>query len=186
MPFRVSCLARRGARRSIGPLLQKRFFRDESGGSAVEFAMIAAPFLAILFAILETGLVFFAGQSMESAVEQASRMIRTGQAAAFTQAGFKNIVCANILATFDCANGLKLDVRTYNDFASVDLSRPPVKNGKLQVNEQFNPGTGGDIVVVRAFYEWPTVINFFSFNLADLPGNKRLLSSTVAFRNEPF
>ncbi len=168
--------------RTIG----RRFRRDEHGSTAIEFAMIAAPFLAMLFAILETAMIFFAGQSMESGVERAARMIRTGQAAAFTEAGFKIEVCKNMPVMFDCTGGMILDVRTYDAFGSVDLARPVDDDGNLNVNPQFDPGQGGDIVVVRAFYEWPTIVNFLGFSLADLPSGNRLLSSTSAFRNEPF
>ena len=185
----LRCLRNRAKwmpRPALAKTIGRRFRRDERGSTAVEFAMIAAPFFAIFFAILETGLVFFAGQSMESGVERAARLIRTGQAAGFTEAGFKSEVCKRIPVVFDCAGGMILDVRTYDAFDKVDLSRPTDGDGNLAVNAQFNPGSGGDIVVVRAFYEWPTIVNFFSFNLADLPSGKRLLSSTSAFRNEPF
>ena len=46
----------------------RRFARRQDGAAAVEFAFIAAPFLALLFAILETSLVFFAGQTLEAAL----------------------------------------------------------------------------------------------------------------------
>ena len=41
-----------------------RFARHQDGTAAVEFALVAVPFLALLFAILETALVFFTGQTM--------------------------------------------------------------------------------------------------------------------------
>jgi Flp pilus assembly protein TadG len=57
-----------------------RFARHQDGAAAVEFALIAVSFLALLFAILETALVFFAGQTLESAASDAGRLIMTGQA----------------------------------------------------------------------------------------------------------
>ena len=44
-----------------------RFARRQDGGAAVEFGLVAAPFLALLFAIMETAIVFFAGQALETA-----------------------------------------------------------------------------------------------------------------------
>jgi hypothetical protein len=41
-------------------------------------------------------------------------------------------------------------------------------------------------VVVRLMYQWPVYVSLLGLNLADLNGGKRLLISTVAFRNEPF
>ena len=46
----------------------RRFTRKEDGATAIEFGMVAAPFFALLFAILETVFVFYAGQTLENAV----------------------------------------------------------------------------------------------------------------------
>ena len=53
--------------------------------------MVAAPFLALMFAIMETAIVFFAGQALETAVADCARLIMTGQAQTqgFNQAQFK-------------------------------------------------------------------------------------------------
>src|SRR5690606_2566182 len=59
--------------------------RDERGVTAVEFGLLALPFFTIIAAILQTSLVFLADQVLESAVHDAARAIRTGQA---QEAGF--------------------------------------------------------------------------------------------------
>ena len=59
-------------------------------------------------------------------------------------------------------------------------------NGNLSNALQYVPGNGGDIVVVRAFYEWPIYVRLLGNDLANMPGGKRLLAATAAFRNEPF
>ena len=53
---------------------------DRRGAAAVEFALVAPPFLALLFAILELALVFFASQALETVTQDSSRLIMTGQA----------------------------------------------------------------------------------------------------------
>jgi Flp pilus assembly protein TadG len=103
----ASCV--RGLRRSrIG----RRFARDEGGSSAVEFSLIAAPFLALMFAIIETAMVFFAGQTLEAAAADSARLIMTGQAQSkgFSASDFKTAVCNRIYGLFDCANGVYVDV----------------------------------------------------------------------------
>ena len=65
-----------------------RIGRNTDGFTAVEFAMVIGPFLALLFAIMEVALVYFATFSLENATEQASRLIRTGQAQGFSAADF--------------------------------------------------------------------------------------------------
>src|SRR5215831_11305299 len=76
----------------------RRLAERNDGATAVDFALVAAPFLALLFAIMETGLVFFAGQTLETTAADASRLIMTGQAQNqnFDQNAFKTAVCARI------------------------------------------------------------------------------------------
>ena len=44
----------------------RRFRRNRRGSAAVEFALVAPLFFALLFAIIETAIVFFAGQVLET------------------------------------------------------------------------------------------------------------------------
>src|SRR5690606_26334632 len=83
--------------------LLRAFRRDQSGATAVEFALVAIPFFALMFAILQTALVFFAGQAMETAVANAARLIRTGQAQqqGLTAEEFKEQICTQIFTIFD-------------------------------------------------------------------------------------
>jgi len=166
----------------------RRFAHGEDGVAAVEFAMVAAPFLALMFAIMETALVFFASQTLETAVADSARLIMTGQAQSqsFSQAQFKSAVCAKVGGLFDCAGGLQIDVKTYTSFGSVDNSPPLDANGNLKTNFGYQPGGPGDIVVVRLMYQWPVYASLLGFNLGDMAGNKRLVMATAAFRNEPY
>ncbi|MGH8513523.1 MAG: TadE/TadG family type IV pilus assembly protein, partial [Gammaproteobacteria bacterium] len=46
-------------RQEVGAV--RRLVRQQDGSAAVEFGLVAAPFLALVFAIMETAVVFFAG-----------------------------------------------------------------------------------------------------------------------------
>src|SRR5688572_33332356 len=158
--------------------------RKQDGSAAVEFGMVAMPFLALIFAIMETALVFFAGQALETAVQDSARLIMTGQAQSqgFSQSAFKNAVCQKIYGLFDCQAGVHIDVKTYPSFSSVNLAPPLDAGGNFQNNFSYQPGGPGDIVVVRLFYQWPVFVAL----LQNMTGNKRLLVATSAFRNEPY
>jgi Flp pilus assembly protein TadG len=174
------------ADRPDGPLLH-RFRRSKDGATIVEFGFVAFPFFALLMAILETGLMFFAGQTLETSVGNAARMIRTGQAQAqgFDEDRFRQEVCALAGLVMDCEGKLKLDVKVFPDFESIDLTPGIGDDG--EVDDQgfgYEPGHGNDIVVVRAFYNWPIFTNLMAS--LDSGGGSHLLSATVAFRNEPF
>jgi Flp pilus assembly protein TadG len=177
-----------GARRVFRVRTVRRLTRREDGAAAVEFGLVAAPFLALLFAIIETALVFFAGQTLETATADASRLILTGQAQTqgFSETQFKQAVCARVFGLFDCNAGVKLDVRTAASFASTNMSKPLDANGNLQGGMMYAPGNPGDIVVVRVMYEWPVYVSLLGLNLSDMSGGKRLLMATAAFRNEPY
>lgn len=177
--------ASRGLRRLV-----IRFGRKDDGAAAVEFALVAIPFFAIMFAIIELAFVFWAGQVLETAVNNASRLIMTGQAQKqnFDKAKFKEELCSRVLGLFNCNAGMIIDVRTSGAFASANLGKPTYK-GNGQVDDtgfQYQTGGPGDIVVVRVMYEWPLIMRTFGLDLADTPSGKRLLMSTVAFRNEPY
>lgn len=175
-------------RRLLPERIARRFVRQQDGAAAVEFALVAAPFLALTFAILETAFVFFAGQTLEAAAADSARLIMTGQAQnnSFSQADFKNAVCSRIYGLFDCANGVYVDVKTYTSFSAIN-STSPVTNGTLDSSKlSYQPGDVGNIVVVSLYYQWPIYVSMFSSNLSNLGGNNRLLAATSVFRVEPY
>ena len=94
----------------------RRFARRKDGAAAVEFAIVAFPFFALMFAIIETALVFLAQQTLETVTTNAARLILTGQAQAqgLTQTTFKNAVCAQVVALFNCASGININVQTFS------------------------------------------------------------------------
>ena len=167
--------------------LLRRFRRNRRGSAAVEFALVAPVFFALLFAIIETAMVFFAGQVLETITQNSARMIMTGQAqtAAYTQAEFKTYVCGQIPALFNCAN-VYVDVQSYPSFSNVTINNQIDGSGNFVNNMQYNPGGPGDIVVVRLFYQWQLFVTGLGYNISNLSGNKRLLTATAAFQNEPY
>ena len=167
----------------------RRFRRNRRGSAAVEFALVAPVFFALLFAIIETAIVFFAGQVLETVTQDSARMIMTGQAqnAAYTQAQFKNYVCGRITVLFDCVNGISVDVQSYgNQFASVTITPPIDSSGNCVPPNNYNPGGAGNIVVVRLFYQWPLFVTGLGYNIANCNNHMRLLTATAAFQNEPY
>ena len=93
----------------------RRFRRNRRGTAAVEFALVAPIFFAVLFAIIELALTFFASQILETVTQDSARLIMTGQAqnAAYSPQQFKTEVCKKLVQMFDCANGITFDVRSY-------------------------------------------------------------------------
>jgi Flp pilus assembly protein TadG len=170
------------------PKFLSRFVRHQGGVAAIEFALVVVPFIAMLFAIIETAIVFFASQVLETAVAESARLILTGQAqnGGFNQTTFKTEVCKRISGLFNCSGGIYVDVRTFADFSAVSMTSPIDGSGNLVNNFVYQPGTAGQIVVVRLLYQWPIYMQIWNPLLVNMSGNKRLLVATAAFRNEPF
>ena len=183
--YRESAAAR--MKRWFGIRTIRRLARQEDGTAAVEFGIVALPFLALVFAIIETALVFFASQVLETAAADSARLIMTGQAQmqGLTKTTFKDKVCSRIFGLFDCQSGVHVDVQTFGSFGAVDLQKPIDEDGKLDTSGfKFAPGGPEDIVVVRLVYQWPTFVSLLG--LSNMAGNHRLMMATAAFRNEPY
>ena len=152
--------------------------------------MVAAPFLALMFAIMETALVFFAEPDAGNRGRGfgAPHHDRPGADAEFQRgASSRRQVCSKICGLFDCAGGLQIDVKTYSSFG-VDQHCEAARRERQPADRSFGyqPGGPGEIVVVRLMYQWPVYVSLLGFNLADMAGSKRLLMATAAFRNEPY
>src|SRR6476469_4719836 len=82
--------------------------RDRRGSVSVEFALLAVPFLGLVYGIFETSMVHMTGQVMQTAVSDASRLIMTGQAQSkgMTSTQFKAEICRKVTALFNCARDL--------------------------------------------------------------------------------
>jgi Flp pilus assembly protein TadG len=173
-------------RRLLPTRAARRFARHQDGAAAVEFALVAVPFLALLFAILETAIVFFAGQTLEAAVTDAGRLIMTGQAQGFSQSDFKTQVCNRLAGgLFDC-NSVYVNVQTYSSYGAINTASP-ISNGQFDNTQMaYNAGAQGSIVVVTLYYEWPIYVSLLGSNLSNLNGGSRLLVATSVFRNEPY
>lgn len=181
--------------------------RDEDGAVAVEFAILAIPFFTLIFAILETSLTFFAQQILESALQDATRYIRTGQsqtvAPAWDTKAFRKAICDGTFGMFECSSNpdtsrLIVSVKPVTTFgaAATEISKPIDDKCTLtstnpadcdwQLAEAFDDGKGSDVIIAQAFYKWPTIVNLPWFSLANQAGNNRLLSAVRVFKNEPF
>jgi Flp pilus assembly pilin Flp len=175
----------------------RRFRHNCLGATALEFAMLAGPLLALVFGILAVGLVFVGNMTLENAVDQGARVIRTGEAQSqgFDAAKFQSEVCKYLTAPLSCG-GLKLDVKKCSSFGACQATNPLDSNGNLKSGFSYDPGIGGDVIIVRAFYEWDLmgklpVIRLLGNRSIDtrfsnMGNGDRLLIATAVFRNEPF
>ncbi len=169
----------------------RRFKKSDDGTAAIEFAVLAIPFLIICFGILETSFSYFAHRTLDASVNTIARKIRLGiiNNSSYTgdpTAAFKNELCGlSTMMLFDCGK-LVVDVKTIQNF------EPPKnpeydENGNLKVeNFSFQPGGGGTINIVSVYYDWPDIVNWSAFGFDKGQGKKHLMRSVTAFMNESF
>jgi Flp pilus assembly pilin Flp len=178
-----------GARRLLSLTPFRRFVRSQDGVAAVEFGMVAAPFLALLFAIAETSLIFFAGQTLETAAADSGRMLMTGEAAAFSADDFKGQVCGRLYGMFgnttSCKSNLSVEVFNFGKSFS-PKPPPPTLDGNGKLPDSYALPKASCVMMVRVMYQWPVYVSLDGLNLSNIAPGKRLLMATSVFRTEPY
>lgn len=173
-----------------------RLFVDRDGTAAIEFAIVAPVFLALMFSLFEVGWFFYTNSIVDASVSDAARLVETGQIQKSTgtdaekkQAIF-NAVC-NVLQHFgDCTTRLTVEVQTYASFAALAADTgaatcadaPPADVSAIP----FDPGGELSIVRVRVCYIYSTTNPAIGVNVAEPGTNKRRLIASSIFRSEPY
>lgn len=171
--------------------------RSTSGATAVEFALVAGPFFYVLGCICETGLMLFTEYVLQNSVQEASRMVRTGQVTAgdgtllMTADDFKDKICEQVSIIVDCDGKVSVYVNSAGDFSDLTTAIPdPIDVGKKPDGTPyvvvFTPGGELEAATVIATYDWNFAFPFMEFlgNITD--GSERRLYGLAIFRNEPF
>ena len=167
-----------------------RFFRkDERGVVAIEFAMIAPPFLASIAFTLILGSIFLTATSLEDGVREAARKIRVG--AVFTEDMSKSdvidLICDTVIdIPGNCRAALILDVDSANEISLLPIETPSRLKGEPEPTKTlFKPGKGKDYVLVRAYLPYGFLGGIFQL-LDGSDSGHYVMSSTTIFRSEPF
>ncbi|MEO1650263.1 MAG: TadE/TadG family type IV pilus assembly protein [Pseudomonadota bacterium] len=167
-----------------------RFRRNEDGTTAIELAMVAAPFLGLIFAIMAVGLYFFVIFSFENAVERAARMIRTGQAQTqgMTTAQFKQEVCDRAPHFVDCDGKVRVSVNVHNQFSGSEPAECTDDGGALipEPAEAPVPGAAGEIVLVTVCYEWALAGSMPFIKVGQMDNGSAMVRASTTFRTEPY
>lgn len=173
----------------------------EDGATAVEFALVAFPFLGMLAVILQTSLLVWAGRNLDDALQRAGRTIYTGQFqkantgqtdTSALLAAMKNTMCgassSRVATVFDC-NALKLNVALSSSFANGSVPTPvDGKTGDWAkgFGTNYSCAQPGAIVVVTAAVKYRVVFSFLYAGIPSFSDGSRLLQSTAVFRTEPY
>jgi Flp pilus assembly protein TadG len=188
----------------------RRFRNNRDGAAAIEFALLAIPFLMLTFATIETFIAFTGEQLMANAVDTMARKIRTGEitfglgkATDVTEVEFRQQFCEEISILSMCSDTeaatpakLYLDVRQFASFADMPRGVPKVSSADysdLDTSEfAFSPGGPDTSNMVRAYYRWQVITDLVRPYITNIrPGGTVLptdflIVSTAAFQNEEY
>lgn len=178
-----------------------RLVHTEDGATAVEFALVALPFLSLLAVILQTTLMVWATRNLDDALQRAGRTIYTGQFqtantgqtdASTLLANIKTAMCgtstSRVATVFDC-NTLKLNVALSNSFSNGTVPTPlDTKTGDWAngFGKNYACAQPGVIVVFTAAVKYRVAFGFLYAGLPGFSDGARLLQSTAVFRTEPY
>lgn len=164
----------------------KGALRSVSGGTLIEFAFVAPFVVLVLTATAEVAVTLFVDATISGAAEGAARDIRTGRVQENENPldAFQTRLCDSLFGLADCAR-VVFDVRTFDDFSSVDMSIQLDEEGNL-TGAQFSPGNSGQITIVRVSYRWQFLTPVMGELLSSDGSGGLLLLSTMAFQNEPY
>lgn len=186
----------------------RKFLRNEDGTTAIEFAILGVPFLALLFGIVELAVIFFISSTTQHALESSAREIRTGELLGDGEGEteFKAKICTAMSGVGDCDN-LRLDVVSTNTGKFSDLvlpasPTPAVCTGSaaeilaceeaaaaappVMPADNFSCTDGGEVVMIRVQYVHTLAIPSTLTKLSNSTGNTHVITHTTAFKNEPF
>jgi Flp pilus assembly protein TadG len=185
--------------RTTLPALMRRWRRDVSGATSIEFAIVATPFVLLLFGILSVCLYYFADFSTENATMQAARAMRTGQLqqsqGAYTGAVttddrkkiFKKAFCDRVPIFPDCNTKVIVIVQSNAGFGGITQPNC-TSNGTIisDASAAFNTGAASSVILVTVCYPWDFGGKLPMFNLGNLQGGALLMQASAAFRTEPY
>jgi Flp pilus assembly protein TadG len=179
--------------------LAQRWRRDEGGATAVEFAIVALPFMLLLFGIMTVCLYFFTNFSLENAAWQAARAVRTGQMqqSQGTYAGtvtledrktaFRAALCAKAPTFLSCASKVVVIVQSNAGFGGI-VKPACASNGTLinQTAAGFDTGAASSVVLITVCYPWSFANKLPFLKFGNLNDGSMLMQASVAFRTEPY
>jgi Flp pilus assembly protein TadG len=158
------------------------FRRDERGATAIEFAFVVPVLILTLLSLIEVGMLGMMVTSVDAAVVDAARRIRTGRDdAATTAQAFEDQVCAKVGGSLsECRERMVISVKKFSRFSDATAVASAAPDGT------FDKGGPGDIVVVKVNYRWPLLTPYPGQGVDRSGPTEVIIPARQAFKNEPF
>jgi hypothetical protein len=166
---------------------RKRNRRGRQQGSAtIEFAMVLFPFLIMSLSIIEAGLFYFRATLIESAVYDAGRFIRTGEAATMSDAAaaYRVRLCDRIVMV-NC-DDIIIEVLSYPSFSAAASDPPRFDEEGDMESRGFSTGAAKSVMVARASLRYSFVTPMVGTLFTGHIDHSFTLTTVAIFQNEPY
>ena len=133
----------------------RRFQRTRMASVSIEFGFVAVPFFFLTFGLAEIAMLGLAQSSLNFAVAEVGREVRTGEAQlqGMTASQFSQAICVklNRFLVMSCEDTLYVDVDRFDSFVDVSAQQvTPINNGDIDAtNFGYNPGG-----TTRSFFQY--------------------------------
>lgn len=167
--------------------LFKAWLGQKDGSTAIEFSMLAIPYVMLTVAIIELSISFASATLLEAATNSAARMIRTGelqQSSEDPETMFRDQICDYATVLINC-NDVIIEVQTMASFSDFGSLAPQFDENGSMVSRGFSAGGSSDRVLIRVSYTYNMMTPFIGQLLAGQDGSL-LFMSTIVLQTEPY
>lgn len=178
---------------------------NEDGAVAIEFALVAIPFFALLFGIIELAITFFLTSALQGAAFDAARNVKTNDVTYADGAEFAQAVCeglnpgASTAKLETCVSRMEVQVIPMTDFREQDIfgggddnsddADADADDGDEEEEEPhvLVQTNGGETVYIKVNYKYPLILPGKITRLSTRSDeNVRDIRTITVHRNEPF
>jgi Flp pilus assembly pilin Flp len=176
-----------------------RFLADDEGVTAIEFAFLGPLFGIGLLVTFETSIMLFTEYVIQTSVQEAARLVRTGQAQdrEYTAQEFKDAVCYIAKYAMNCDANLTVYMKKATSFTALEAATPSyltITGGAFGLAPDGTPkkppyecGGPSEAIALIATYDWRIATPWVMDNFANVSDSRtRRLVGFAMFRNEPF
>jgi len=169
----------------------RNLLHKKDGTTAIEFSLLAIPYMMLTMAIIEMSIMFASASLLEGATGQAARMVRTGQIQqaspdpAQQEQMFRDALCDFAVVLVDC-NQVQLEVVRLTSFSDFGSMQPQIDENGEMISSGFNAGGVNDVMLIRTAYRYNLMTPFISTLLGESGNNSRLFISTIVLQTEPY
>lgn len=155
----------------------KTFFRDGRASTAIEFALLAGPFLAVVLATIELGIKSFTQAEVDRVLGEVTTYLSiTASDAEDAKAFIDSTLCGIAGPLLDCSRV---------DIGSAVVSGRLFDYRDTSLSGQWSLGCGGDVILIELTYPYTDLL--FPFAIADIvtAQDGQRYRSRAVLRREP-